>query len=175
MYEHHFGTVFQYQVCYSTVGQGDSNKVFGFQSQNLMKIKKRNKNHYRAKTKKKTKLNCKRCSQIQKDINWILINIIELLFATDIWDNWATEGNEKNPRLPADQHITKRRTTTPRVKRSRARRHNTGRQTSQLLLPWLIFTAELTHVTYILKEPPSCKVTAELLCPEIQFHAPRFF
>lgn len=41
MYEHHFGTVFQYQICYSTIGQGDSNKVFGFQSQYLVKIFKK--------------------------------------------------------------------------------------------------------------------------------------
>jgi len=56
MYEHHFGAVFQYQICYTAIGQGDSNKVFGFQSQYLVKIKKKKKKIYdRIKTKKKIK------------------------------------------------------------------------------------------------------------------------
>lgn len=48
---------------------------------------------------------------------------------------------------------------------------NTVSPTLQLLLPWLIFTAEkLTHVIYIPRELPVCKVTAELLCPEVITH-----
>lgn len=51
MYKHHFGAVFQYQICYSTIGQGDSNKVFGFQSQDLVKIRNSLKKLYQGKNK----------------------------------------------------------------------------------------------------------------------------
>lgn len=58
MDEHHFGAVFQHQICYSTVGQCDSYEVFGFQSQYLGKKKKKIKNVRKGKNERK--------------INWIL-------------------------------------------------------------------------------------------------------
>lgn len=63
MDEHHFGAVFQHQICYSTVGQSDSYEVFGFQRQYLGKMKK--------KEKKKEEKNVSQ-GKNERKIKWIL-------------------------------------------------------------------------------------------------------